>query len=126
MEDWDDAFAADCDDNERALVVAQLAEAGHRQHGRGEQAGAAQQARQLLAWAPGAGSVQPALDCRGSMPRAARRIPVLGPAGTQVFKGIGEMQQADLSWSRLGRGGAGCSGRVAEQLPGPSCRRTQQ
>lgn len=40
MVDWDDAFAADCDDSERALAVAQLAEEGHRQHGRGEQAGA--------------------------------------------------------------------------------------
>ncbi|KAL4440236.1 hypothetical protein ABPG75_003237 [Micractinium tetrahymenae] len=35
MEDWDDAFAADCDDSERAAVVATLAEDGHRQHGRG-------------------------------------------------------------------------------------------
>lgn len=35
MDDWDDAFAADCGDAQRALIMTKLAEEGHRQHGRG-------------------------------------------------------------------------------------------
>lgn len=39
MFDWDDAFAADCADAEKAALMARLAEEGHRQHGRGERLG---------------------------------------------------------------------------------------
>lgn len=35
MEDWDDAFAADCADPETAAQLAGLAEEGYRKHGRG-------------------------------------------------------------------------------------------